>query len=235
MSHCPADCGGALCGWAAAPGWAGIPGVKGMLWRQLSPQGMIAVSRHLDYHYAAASCFSILSKLSQRGGTTITVYSQHNACAGPKLWSLCSQCAANIQGQRCDCIVTAGLQSEACSPSPVCATLMCAPACCRLHMDQMSQQGGSISSRCSTRGTAQGHTQMADTLAITQGLRELPKGLPTMRGPGSLWLTAGRTGPIDKPLWPTKAPLCLHGATEQHQQVVSSVPMTSGAFLFKDA
>ena len=102
-------------------------------------------------------------------------------------------------------------------------------------MDRMFQQGGSISSRCSTRGTAQGHTQMADIPAITQGLRELPKGLPMMRGPGSLWSTVGHTGLIDKLLWPTKAPLCLHRATEQHQQVVSSVPMTSGAFLFKDA
>ena len=73
-------------------------------------------------------------------------------------------------------------------------------AWCRLLTALMCQRGGSVSSSHSTRGMAREHIQMADTLAITQGLRELPRGSHMTRGPGSLWSTAGPMGHIDKPI-----------------------------------
>ncbi len=95
MSHCPTDCGGALCGWAAAPGGAGIPVVKGMLWRQLSPQGMIAVSRHLDYHSAAASFCSIFPKTLTAGRKSQSKYIPSTA---PAQAPNCGSCAAGVLG-----------------------------------------------------------------------------------------------------------------------------------------
>ena len=44
-----ADCGGAVCGWVDSAGWPGLLAIKGLLWWELTSEGMSTrlIQRHL--------------------------------------------------------------------------------------------------------------------------------------------------------------------------------------------
>ena len=108
-----------------------------------------------------------------------------------------------------DCLKLAALTHV--SPRQGQGQLMCMCVRRRLHMGLMCQQGDSVSSSSSSKSgaTTQEHTltghmlaRAVDTLATMLGLREPPRGLLMMRGPGSLWSMVGLMAPTNNPICP---------------------------------